>query len=133
MTAIPKPSKKKTKKRKRLAPLPSLIKKADEVFSRYIRERDAIDLRGNCCTCGKPGNQAGHFIKRSYKSLRWYPHNVHLQCARCNHYLDGNQDEYARFIVNKYGVDEFNQMMLWKQSPIKLTREMVQDIIDQYK
>lgn len=126
---IPKPSKKKKKK---LTPLPSLVKKADIAFSRFIRNRDQTELQGRCCTCGQPGNQAGHFIKRSHKKVRWNVTNVHLQCSRCNHYLDGNEAVYALFIVNKYGVDHFKWLHAQKGT-YKITRDELERIIEAYK
>ena len=129
LKAVPKPSKKK----KKLLPLASLRKKADKVFSKFIRNRDAVELQGRCCTCGQPGNQAGHFIKRGHLSVRYHPQNVHLQCCRCNHFLDGNDSEYSRFIINKYGMDIFNWLLEQKKIVRKLTREELNQIIEAYK
>jgi len=125
MAAVPK------KKKKKLLPLPKLIAKADRIFSKFIRNRDAVELQGRCCTCGQPGNQAGHFIKRTHKKIRYHPKNVHLQCVKCNHFLDGNQDEYARFIINKYGINVFYWLMNQK-GMFKLSREEVQRVIEAY-
>ena len=130
---VPKPIKKsKKKKRKKLMPFPALIRKADRVFSLFIRNRDSVAMKGRCCTCGAPGNQAGHFVKRSYKAIRWHPQNVHLQCTKCNHFLDGNEAEYSRFIINTYGLDIFHWLLSQKQT-VKVTREMVQAVISAYE
>jgi hypothetical protein len=128
---VPKPEKRKKKGRKKLLPLPSLIKKADRVFAKWVRTRDKLDLYGNCCTCGNPGNQAGHFVKRSHKKVRWHPDNVHLQCFICNHILGGNEAEYSRFIINTYGLERFNWLLAQK-GLCKVTREQVQRVIDAY-
>jgi hypothetical protein len=88
-------------KRKKLPSFSSLERKLDTVFSRYIRKRDA-NAHGwvHCCTCGKAFEvsqvHAGHYVKRSHRSLRWHPQNVHAQCASCNVFRGGVQDEYAR-------------------------------------
>lgn len=70
----------KTKRKK-------LIEKLDNVFGNYIRLRDA----GKCITCGSKFDptdrvlyHAGHFISRSYHSLRWDEKNVYGQCRSCN-------------------------------------------------
>ena len=133
MTSVPKPSRSmaKKKKRKKLLPLGSLVKKADRIFSSFIRERDAVELNGKCCTCGKPGNQAGHFIKRSHKKIRWNPQNVHLQCFYCNHALGGNESEYARFIIEKYGMETFG-WLLDQKGTYKPSREELNKIILAY-
>lgn len=130
-TPAPKPDPKHKKKKKRLTPLPKLIKKADIIFSKFIRDRDAIELKGRCCTCGSEGNQAGHFVKRSWKKIRWHPQNVHLQCCKCNHFLDGNEAEYSRFIINKYGLETFNWLLSQKVAH-KVTRDEVEKVIEAY-
>lgn len=127
MTAVPKPKKKVRKKRKRLTPLPTLIRKADKVFSKFIRERDNYI----CVTCGKPGNHAGHYIRRAHKKARWNPINVNCQCACCNTYLDGNMDAYALYLVNKYGIYILNELQTLKGT-YKPTREELEKIILAY-
>jgi len=112
--------------------LPSLIKKADAVFGLYIRNRDAVLLQGRCCTCGAIGSQAGHFVKRGYKKIRWHVQNVHLQCVQCNHFLDGNEGEYARFIINTYGINVFNWLLEQKKVSHKVTRYEVERVIATY-
>jgi hypothetical protein len=131
MPPAPKPKHVKKKKRKKLLPFPSLVKKADKIFSLWIRKRDEVKLQGRCCTCGEPGNQAGHFVKRNHYKVRWNVDNVNLQCSRCNHFLGGNDAEYARFIINIYGIDRFEWLMEQK-GPVKLSREDVQRVIDAY-
>ena len=129
--ACPKHTAAKKKKKKRITPLPTLIKKADRIFSLFIRNRDAVDLQGRCCTCGSLGNQAGHFIKRTHKKIRWHPQNVHTQCCKCNLFLDGNEAEYSRFIINKYGLETFN-WLLSQKGTYKVTREEVEKVIEAY-
>jgi hypothetical protein len=71
-----------------------LKKKLWVVFAKYIRKRD----KDICFTCGKPGNQAGHFIPRSAGGLALYfhPDNVHCQCSWCNLHMQGNIWEYGQ-------------------------------------
>ena len=128
---IPKPSPKKKSKKKRVTPLPALVRNADKVFALFIRNRDAVELQGRCCTCGAPGNQAGHFVKRSWKKIRWNPLNVHLQCCQCNHFKGGNEAEYSRFIIKKYGIETFH-WLLDQKVPHKVTREDLARIILAY-
>jgi hypothetical protein len=118
-------------KKKKLLPLPSLIKKADRIFHKWIRERDAVDLNGKCCTCGKPGTDAGHFVKATHKRVRWNPKNVHLQCRYCNSYLGGNEAEYSKFIIEKYGLETFNLLLSCKGT-YKVTRYELNIIIYAY-
>jgi hypothetical protein len=79
-----------------------------KVFSEYIRMRDADD-RGicHCATCGKPvfwkEADAGHFVTRNKKTVKFDERNVHAQCSRCNRFLGGEQYRMGLYIDNKYG------------------------------
>ena len=73
---------------KRKIKLKALRKKAEEVFHSYIVKRD----RKVCFTCGKPGDQAGHFC---HGRLDFDEMNLHCSCARCNCWLHGNLGVYA--------------------------------------
>lgn len=116
----------------------SLKKKADKVFSEYIR-RSAADDNGYapCVTCGavKPWReqQCGHFISRGHNSLRYDRRNCHVQCPGCNVFKHGNYPCYAIFMVETYGQpilrsleQESHIIRQWK--PYQL-----QEIIDEYK
>lgn len=57
-----------------------LLKKADQAFSRYIRERD-----GKCMVCGSTYRlQCMHIISRRYRGLRWDKGNAVTGCAKCH-------------------------------------------------
>lgn len=90
-----------------------LIKKADELFSEYIRRKYADDMgMVKCFTCGKKtywygeGMQCGHFISRSCIKLRWDETNARPQCYRCNVALNGNYPIYAENI----GIKEIKRL-----------------------
>lgn len=127
MNPVPKPVMNKKKKRKKLPSMPSLIRKADQVFSKFIRERDGH----KCCTCGKPAKHAGHYIRRAHKRARWNTYNVNAQCVYCNTYLDGNMDAYALFLVNKHGIYILNELQSLKGT-YKPSREELNQIITAY-
>lgn len=85
-----------------------LKKKADALFSQYVRLRDSDKYGyGTCITCGvrKPWKegQAGHFIKRSVSTLRYDEENVNFQCYQCNVLKYGEQYKYAQELDLKYG------------------------------
>lgn len=76
-----------------------LKKKADEVFSKYIRKRD-----GRCFTCGNTDNlQCGHYIPRDCLELRYNERNCHAQCVGCNVFKKGNYTVYSLKLMSKYG------------------------------
>ena len=136
MVAVPKPEKKKKEKKKKLKSIKTLYAKAKKVFNKFIRDRDAVELQGKCCTCGKPGNQAGHFVKSTHKKLEFHTKNVHLQCTHCNCYLDGNEAEYSKFIIEKYSIEYFHWLLsqkgTWKQT-VPERREYLEYIIAAYE
>jgi len=76
-----------------------LKKKADKIFSLYIRKRD-----GACFTCGNSENlQCGHYIPRDCLELRYDEKNCHAQCVGCNVFRKGNYTVYAMNLMRKYG------------------------------
>jgi hypothetical protein len=118
--------------------LPKLEKKAWDVFSKWIRNRDA-DENGycKCISCGVVKHwkelQGGHFVKSGNKLVKFDEHNVHAQCVRCNKYLDGNEGEYARVILQRYGESELNRLLDSKGKECKRNRQDFEDIIEKYK
>jgi len=124
--------------KKKLPTLSALEKKLDKIFSEYIRRKNA-DHGGtvDCCTCGKlfywKDVDAGHFVKRQHRSIRWDERNVHPQCTRCNHFMGGRQDDYAQFIIRKYGQTVFDELMLLKYRSVKHTRADLNDMIELYQ
>jgi hypothetical protein len=102
---LPKPKKEKKSKRQKL------FDKAWSMFSRYIRTRD----KGICFTCGAKGEikttHAGHFTHGVSTPVYFDEHNVHCQCVKCNHFLDGNRAVYLRNIQKKYGIKEGDRLL----------------------
>ena len=117
--------------------LKRLKAKAWKVFSEYIRQRDA-DNYGICAcvTCGKRRHwkemHAGHFVKRGYTAVLFDEHNVHAQCPACNTFKGGMQDEYARYIIDTYGLDEFNRLLNMKHEISSMKEEDYLNIIEKY-
>jgi hypothetical protein len=119
---------------KRLS-LSSLEKKLDRVFSEYIRLRDSDEGgTGSCVTCGKLLFwREGHFIKRQHRSVRWDERNAALQGAECNTFRGGMQDEFARAIIQRYGMSTFDELMSMKHTAKKYTRSDLEELIELYK
>jgi hypothetical protein len=79
-----------------------------KLFSKWTRLLNADDDGWvNCYTCGKKAHykemQAGHYLKSSYKGVKFDPQNVKPQCARCNLYLNGFQSSFAIHLEQEYG------------------------------
>ena len=91
-----------------------LIKKLDNVFSQYIRRKDAIDGIAKCISCGVERSwkelQCGHFMSRSHYSTRWEILNVGVQCISCNIFKHGQQYLFSKYLDKTYGEGTSNEI-----------------------
>ena len=113
----------KLHKKKRVK-ITTLKRKADKVFSLWIRERD----KNICITCGREGNQNGHYVSRSWMNLRYDEKNCNCQCVVCNVFKNGNMDEYALALKRKYGPDileELNARKVIKPYDARFLEEII--------
>jgi len=117
--------------------LPELITEADELFSKYIRLKNA-DKNGNviCYTCGNElrwqDSQCGHYISRSCLFLRWDDRNVRVQDNFCNCIKHGNLAIFGQKLEQEHsGITE----ILYEESKIiyKPTREEMKNLITELK
>ena len=100
----------KKKKRKKTSPYKKMKTDTWDMFSKYIRLRDA-DENGyvKCVTCGKvmfwekDGAQAGHFIPGRHGAVLFNEELVHTQCYGCNICKGGNGGRYFRYMYDKLG------------------------------
>jgi len=128
----------KPRKRSKKSRHQSAKKKLDEVFSRWIRLKDA-DRNGycTCVTCGKFDHwkkmQAGHYVSRLYMATRWVPENVHVQCPSCNLFKKGAMDEYALFIISKYGQEQLEKLNMAKKRTAKFHSYDLEAMIKVYE
>ena len=104
-----------------------LTTKADKWFSIWIRLRDCDENRiGQCCTCGKYVDvkfaDCGHFIKRQHQATRFNEINGNLQCKKCNAFEQGRNEDYERFLINKYGEDKVNLLKAAARTTSKRTK-----------
>lgn len=120
-------------RRKRLPSLAKLTRKLDHVFSARIRGRDAPSGMGRCISCDDWAKlQAGHFIKRQHRATRWNEFNVHGQCARCNHFLHGNDGAYCMALVRWYGKSKVEELLALKHKTVKYTRADLEAMIERF-
>lgn len=128
MKSIPKPIK-GTGKNKR-ARIKALKKRLQWAFNAYVVLRD-----GECFTCGGVNNlQASHYFSvASSPATRYDETNVHAQCARCHmeaHNKGGYR--YAMAMLNKYGVDKMDKLLLASSSSAEYSEEWLRERIDYY-
>lgn len=112
----------------KLPTITKLKKTADSVFSKWILRRDSYI----CFTCGKPANQNAHYVSRSWLGLRFNEVNCHASCVRCNVFLNGNMDVYARALLAKYG-DGVLDMLAKLKKPTQFKRADYEKIIKTYQ
>lgn len=114
-----------------------LVKKADSIFSAYIRLRDA-DKRWyvKCPLCWVKIHwkkaQNMHFITRSCWLYRYDEDNCHAWCMRCNVMLNGNYIEYTRYMQLRYGISAVDEMRVNAKKVFKLSTKEIQTIIEKY-
>ena len=112
--------------------LSALKKKADSVFSQYIRYRDG----GKCITCGtvKPVKemQAGHYVSRVCLYLRYNLVNVHCQCYACNCMKHGDLITYRQKLLELYGLSVVEKLEMDRWNHCKMTAGEYHCIIAEY-
>jgi len=116
--------------------LKSLKKKLWLITSQLIKK-----IYGNkCYTCGRKaegaGLHCGHFIPSSTCGigLRYDLRNLRPQCYYCNINLGGNGAVYAKKFIDKYGQEEFNEILrLQSQGYMKYTIDDYKRLIKEYE
>lgn len=115
-----------------------LIKKADKVFSLYIRQRYA-DHRGiaECFTCGKQDHwkklQCGHFMSRRFYATRWNETNCQVQCAGCNVFRYGEQYKFSINLNLKYKRDVAEEMQTLSKKTMRYSVPDLIELIEYYE
>lgn len=129
---------KKEKRKPEDETVKSLDDKLWKEFSKFIRLRDA-DTNGIiiCCTCGKRVHwkdaDAGHFISRRHKVIKYDEKNVHAQCKNCNGFKHGNEKLYYDFMLKKYGQMTITKLEAAKRTSFSFTKNYLKVLLDIYK
>lgn len=124
---------KKAKMKEELMSLQDWLKIAQTHFNTYIRQRDKDQL---CISCQKPPlkKNAGHFFNaNNHYNVRFDERNVHLQCEHCNTFLSGNLIPYRENLINKIGVQEFEDLSKIANETRKFNIQEVKELINIYK
>jgi len=81
------------------------IDKADQVFSKYVRE--LADNR--CVRCGSAtGLQASHYFGRAKEGTRFDPENVDCLCYGCHQYWGStDREDYRAYKIKQLGENGF--------------------------
>lgn len=116
----------------------TLVKKADAIFSQYIRKRYA-DNNGiaECFTCGKKDHwkslQCGHFMSRKHYSTRWDEKNCQVQCSGCNVFRWGEQFKFGRNLDIKLGKGTADSLEQKSRQILKYNNIELIELIEHYK
>ncbi|MCK9220255.1 MAG: recombination protein NinG [Bacteroidales bacterium] len=126
--------------------VPELLKIAVRKFNSFIRKRDCDGEFFTCISCqrtlrivnyARGGNyHAGHYYPSTESLLRFNEINVNGQCGQCNTHKHGNQIEYRKGLIKKYGIEEVERLDLldaqYKRG-FKWDRFTLIEIIEKYK
>lgn len=128
---------KKKQKKPKVIGYSKLKKILDVKFSAYIRQKYADRFgMAECFTCGVrlPWQklQNGHYVSRTYLSLRWDERNCHPQCMPCNVWKHGAMDAYALKLQAKYGENILQELWIERNKPKKFTPVELRTLIDHY-
>lgn len=84
----------------------TLRNKADRLFSRMIRERDAA-----CQSCGsRDGLQCAHVFSRRYLKVRWNPDNAMALCSGCHVSFTHNPIAWEDFCIKRLGEKKYREL-----------------------
>lgn len=122
----------------RKATYAGLKRKADAVFSEYIRRSHAASDGGvYCYTCTRRDHwtrmQCGHFVSRVHLATRWDETNCKVQDYACNVLRRGNPSEFAIGLVREYGPTILEELVDKKRKQVKYTRSDLENLIAHYK
>jgi hypothetical protein len=116
----------------------TLKTKLDDIFSLYIRLREATD-EGlvQCFTCGKvryfkDRMHCGHFQSRRHISTRFDEQNCQVQCAGCN-WKDGEQFKFSLALDSKYGKGTAEDLLCKAIKTLKIMPHEYKEKISYYK
>ena len=124
----------KAEKKSELMTVQDYVKIAQQVFNKYINERD----KGlPCISCGKPikgrVNASHYYNANNHWNVRFDERNVHSSCITCNQFLSGNLIEYRFKLIDKIGSKLVDELDAEARKTRKFTIEELKEIISTYK
>jgi len=109
------------------------LKKAQQVFNKWIRNRDENESCISCTTRTAKQWDAGHYrTTAAAGQLRFNEDGCNKQCIPCNHHKSGNVGEYRIGLIQKIGLERVealennNEVKKW-------TIDELKEIIEKYK
>ncbi len=123
-----------TKQRKAaLESLPSLLKKCQISFNKYVNTRDA-ELP--CIACNEPIRtvaHASHYLSVGARpNLRFSEMNVHKGCSKCNLFLHGNLINFRLNLIKRVGLEAVEALES-DQTPKHYTKDQLIALAKEYR
>lgn len=118
---------------KKLIPIPKLMKKAEQVLNKWVRE--VRDVASPCISCGqhRAFYDAGHFVPvRNSSFLRFHEWNVNKECKGCNCFDELHLVRYRKNLINKIGLEAVEWLEENERTVKKWTRDELFEIISKY-
>lgn len=113
------------------------VKKLDQVFSLYIRQKysDHFGMT-RCYTCDRQLHykdlQNGHYISRGHMATRWGEDNCRPQCVACNVFRNGNYTEYSYRLLKEIGEEGVDALMKKKKEIRQWSIPELKEMIEKY-
>jgi hypothetical protein len=118
--------------KKKSTNLPALLKEAQRIFNKWIRERDKED---GCISCGGWAEywDAGHYVPQKGGSfLRFNEWNVNKECKKCNGFDGFHLVGYRKRLIEKIGLENVEWLEANRSKVYKWSREELKEIIEKY-
>lgn len=123
-------------RKEQLRPKSYYVKKAQEAFNSFIRERD----KGlPCICCGRVGSDSsqvwdcGHYRSTgSAPHLRFDDRNAHRQLKQCNRYGAGRAVDYRIGLIAKIGLAEVESLEM-DNTPRHYSKDQLMQIASEYR
>jgi hypothetical protein len=79
---------------------------ARKSFQKWIRLRDIDKPCISCNSTTADTFDGGHFYKAEiYSGLIFNENNCHKQCRKCNRFMNGNELNFRKGLIKRYGID----------------------------
>ena len=124
----------KKKAKEELLTVQDYLKLAQQVFNRFIRERD----KGKpCIACGstnmKKVNASHYYSAGGHYNVRFDENNVFSGCEHCNTFLSGNLIPFRENLLKRIGYEAFEKLTIDSQLTRKFTVDELKELIETYK
>lgn len=113
-----------------------LEKKADQVFSDYIKQRD----RFRCVWCErkflKSELECSHFVARQHHATRWAEENADSSCHWCHALMEHKKsrgEPYYSWKENQIGEDSLYELLRLRHTNYHVTSYDLRALIKTYK